>query len=93
MKRKQKLAPRNPFAALANFRKAGFHGKGGKALRRGANAKLEREVVAQMAEQKAFTLQVVSSKLTRLTSSASTQATTLLSMFCSINSGVAQLVE
>lgn len=94
MKRKPRLAPRNPLAVLANLRKAGLHGKSQKALRRGSQAKLEREALAQMAEQGTFTPKVVSSMLTRLTSSASTQAKALLSMFCfNKNSGVAQLVE
>jgi hypothetical protein len=43
MKRKPKLAPRNPFVAPAKFRKAGEHGKGHKAHRRADRVSLLRE--------------------------------------------------
>ncbi len=42
MKRKRS-APRNPLVAVAKFKKAGAHGKSGKALRRAANMELQRE--------------------------------------------------
>ena len=45
MKRAKKLlkhAPRNPLVAAAKFRKAGAHGKGEKALRRGEKIKIKK---------------------------------------------------
>lgn len=43
---KKKLAPRNPFVALAKFRKAGFHNKPVKSLRR-----QEKQLLAKTARQ------------------------------------------
>jgi hypothetical protein len=43
---KKKLAPRNPFVALAKFRKAGFHTKPTKSLRR-----QDKQVLAKSAKQ------------------------------------------
>ena len=41
---KHKIKPRNPFVVFAKFRKAGFHEKSGKALRRQAKLALCNEV-------------------------------------------------
>lgn len=54
MKRKPRLAPRNPLATLASHRKAGAHGKSGKALRRLERVQLERET-GVVAAHRAFT--------------------------------------
>ena len=43
---KPKIKPRNPFVALAKFRKAGFHEKPGKSLRR-----QEKQTLAKTAKQ------------------------------------------
>lgn len=42
MKRKS-IKPRNPFVAAAKFKRAGAHGKTGKALRRAAKMETERD--------------------------------------------------
>lgn len=42
MKRKLKMAPRNPLVAVARFKKAGAHGKSRKAARRAAKMELEK---------------------------------------------------
>jgi hypothetical protein len=44
MKRKIRLAPRNPFVVPAKRRKAGAHGKTKKALRRAGNMEVQRDV-------------------------------------------------
>lgn len=59
MHRKPKLAPRNPFVASSLFRKAGTHDKPHKATRRADKMDLRR--VAQLAEQRAFTPEVLGS--------------------------------
>ena len=59
MHRKPKLAPRNPLVATSLFRKAGTHNKPHKASRRAEKMDLRR--VAQLAEQRAFTPEVLGS--------------------------------
>ena len=50
MKRKPKLAPRNPFVVPAKHRAAGAHGKTAKAMRRADKMKLQREYGVTIAQ-------------------------------------------
>lgn len=50
MKRKPRLAPRNPFVVPARQRKAGAHGKSVKATRRAAKMELQREYGVTIAQ-------------------------------------------
>lgn len=59
MSRKPKLAPRNPLVAAGLFRKAGAHDKPHKAKRR--KEKMDDRRLAQLAEQRAFTSEVLGS--------------------------------
>lgn len=70
MKRKPS-APRNPYVAVALFKKAGTHGKSEKAVRRAETVMLRR--VVQMEEHLAFTQDVESSNLSAPTSCANKQ--------------------
>lgn len=56
MKRKSKLAPRNPLVATSKFRKAGPHDKAFKAKRRADKVETQR-VGSSRVEQGAFNLQ------------------------------------
>lgn len=65
MSKRKSPAPRNPFVAAARERKAGRHGKTEKALRRAARMEMQAKgFVAQLAEQGAFTSEVVGSNPT-----------------------------
>jgi len=51
MKRKPRLAPRNPFVVPAKHRKAGAHGKTEKATRRADKIQLQREYGVTIAQR------------------------------------------
>ena len=44
MSKRKSMAPRNPFVAVARFKKAGVHGKTEKALRRAARIETQRDL-------------------------------------------------
>lgn len=55
MSKRKSMAPRNPFVAVAQFRKAGEHGKTEKALRRAARMEMQR-TFGRVVRQQAFNL-------------------------------------
>lgn len=79
-KPRKRSAPRNPFVAVAHFKKAGTHAKSHKALRR--QVKVDEGRLAHLVEHPAFNRMVPSSILGTTTTQSEFQSQRLRNAFC-----------
>lgn len=83
-KTRKRLAPRNPFVAVAIFKKAGTHTKSQKALRR--QEKVLQGRLAHLEEHPAFNRVVPSSNLGTPTTQSEFQSPRFRNAFCNLKS-------